>query len=822
MNNNPFQTENKQNLHVNAPHLGHISQSGDITGDITQNIYQEKPNFEEINFKDLESQFREKLIISANLIKKVSRERMLILSGDIGSNQQTILLNIAYLLAYKFHQNISVSTKTNITIKQWKNSSTQQVVDLYLELRDTQNPTIFILTEIEPKQINGSSGLEQASNEIKKSGNHYILIGTAYNFVNWHLGEEARKFFPKLKVEEIYDRDRLNHYFIEKLKENNLLEKFEKTRKQEQIIEQLNTPRIIDRFIELFRQGVEINNKSQTESIDIDEILIIVKSDKQFIRKLYYEILNERERLLALGLSFFNDLFEDQLFAALERVVEEVWQKRDPSFQALDYYDLDRLQENYFELTPNNFYEDFSEKFKVVQPEFYKIDLRSIRILSFENRQMLFKIAWESHRRQILTALKVLVSLVKESVQRNRKNFQGEWELYENAMKREKLRNAIAETLSDIGSISSSAISAIQGALFQLATDKNVNVRYVAAQAIARWYDPQNRHEIETLRTLQRFYGRALERDNISQELELEDYIGATVAVTLGEIIFYYYNEEKLDNKFYNWLEELSESEAPYIQWYFGYHTLQDVVPRYLKDRKVQELLKKIAKKDPKLLYPELPYSTNELISLSLAVAYKYSHNRKLVRDILNEWYRGDSSSGLLRAIALTYGFLNYNNQNIITIQDGMLRLEDILLKSKNYPYLFPFWKSEKELVQSSKTSVRSAVISSVNQLILRYFNQVEPQLKNLVKQLTKYERKSLIETLTDVYRNQIEETESTENQINKKSKYLVWKYIERYPLTEVELAMNNWAKYEDNPSAQQISIQALVSFAKVAKSKVQ
>ena len=55
----------------------------------------------------------------------------------------------------------------------------------------------------------------------------------------------------------------------------------------------------------------------------------------------WYKKLTPREQLIAIGLSFFDGLFEDQFFAALEEVVESAWKKRDASLRALDYCDLD-------------------------------------------------------------------------------------------------------------------------------------------------------------------------------------------------------------------------------------------------------------------------------------------------------------------------------------------------------------------------------------------------------------------------------------------------------------------------------------------------
>jgi hypothetical protein len=45
-------------------------------------------------------------------------------------------------------------------------------------------------------------------------------------------------------------------------------------------------------------------------------------TDKESIHEWYYRRLIPREQLLALGLSFFDGLFDDQFFAALEEIFE--------------------------------------------------------------------------------------------------------------------------------------------------------------------------------------------------------------------------------------------------------------------------------------------------------------------------------------------------------------------------------------------------------------------------------------------------------------------------------------------------------------------
>ncbi|NES73621.1 MAG: hypothetical protein F6K24_54770, partial [Okeania sp. SIO2D1] len=295
------------------------------------------------------------------------------------------------------------------------------------------------------------------------------VILSEISFSSWHLENKARKFFPDLTGKITYSQNYLARELFEQLKKANLLEGFYPSLKNNKqglrqelirVAKSLNTPTNLFRFVDILRQELEEKveeekteeKKNKQREIDIDNLIEIAKNDEKFIRKLYYEILDSREQLLALGLSFFDGLFEDQLFAALETLVKKVWQERDSSLRALDYHDLEKLQENYFKFFPNELYQNISPNFRVIKTKSYKFDAPSINILSRENRRTLLKVAWESHGRQIINALSVLIELVQKSVFKD----YSQWELYGNAIKRNQLRKVIGETITDLGLVSAS------------------------------------------------------------------------------------------------------------------------------------------------------------------------------------------------------------------------------------------------------------------------------------------------------------------------------------------------------------------------------
>ena len=257
-----------------------------------------------------------------------------------------------------------------------------------------------------------------------------IIISTEVPKESWKLSGNSQKLFCDIPLEGLYRPQDLNKYIIQQLnklkKENNLPPIFQKQSSinlnetvigelcLKDIAQQLETLDYIDRFLQFVQQ--EKQNISQGR---LEELIDLAKGNKDTIEQWYHHVLKPREQLLALGLSFFDGLFEEQIFASLEKIVEFAWQKRDPSLRALDYCDLDNLL------------------------NFFKFD--DSRIISNipQQRLLLLKVAWNSHRRQILSALSVMEWLVRNSVA-GRDNNQ---ELFGNPTKRKLLRIAISKNL---------------------------------------------------------------------------------------------------------------------------------------------------------------------------------------------------------------------------------------------------------------------------------------------------------------------------------------------------------------------------------------
>ena len=862
----------------------------------------EKTDFDEISFEDLESQTKELPEIQLDFFDQRKKQRMLVLGGELGGiNKNELILQLAYRLAKderldseKIDSDQTNPQKVDVSIKRWRRTSSQQTIDLEAELQKTKDPTIFLFTNIEPRNI--ASSLQNIYKIVQSLRRHYILASTDRSFSSWHLNNNAQYFFPtNLNPQTIYGQ----HILVKELQEelsryqkqlNKLQEESEKDLKPklseclksnygslESISQNLGSLKSIRQFVKLLSQRLnehikkqkELKKQTQLSSEALSTLLsrkninILIENsklnDETFIRNLFQNILQNspRQQLLALGISFLNGLFEDQLFTALEKVFTEAWQKRDPSLVTLDYSDLDELRYNYFDFQENDFdiYERVSNSFKVVETKLYKTDIRLINVVFVKNREQLFKVAWESHRRQIINGLEVLVNIVKDSVVPENYYLPGNWNLYGTQTRREKLRRAVSNTFCDIiSNIGSASINALYNSLFELARDKKNEVRNVAANILTNLYERGKKEEL--FRILQFLYDFSLEKEKkgtsqwrrqkekekdnteneekleevekqqtkniitkikdfltnlfreekiqgekeyyINKQTDLHDFLGATVAVTVGNVISEHYRGggEGIPDDFYSWLKELSKSKLRFIHAFFGYYSLYVTVPFYLKQ--MRGFLKEIVEKHKYWLYEEYNLSLNHAVAQSLADAYRYSKNREEVKDILKNWYeeasKGDEytkskqnakekqvlkkEDALFRTVALTYGQIQYDDKDVdkfpILLRDTCLWFEEILKKDKNL-------------------LVRKTIISAVFLLTHNYLGTIEKWLSNLVSDFTPEEQKRLIIELTNIYLKEEVKEE----------------------LTTVEKVMNKWVK-EKNIPAQKIAFGALVSFAKL------
>ncbi len=197
------------------------------------------------------------------------------------------------------------------------------------------------------------------------------------------------------------------------------------------------------------------------------------------LERWYYGQLSRREQLLAIGATLLEGVQEGQLFAALQDLLDEVWQQQDTS-AILDYIDLEQLL-IFFEL-------------REVAP--YDVRLES-RLGG--QRELLLELALRSHRRHLRRALPWLARLIARSYAGDTAHD----ELLGAPQQRSRLREVLSDSLSDIAL---HAPDLAQPAILWLVAQADQDSAHLAlARSLARW-SPLGRTE-ELLRLLGQWRG---------------------------------------------------------------------------------------------------------------------------------------------------------------------------------------------------------------------------------------------------------------------------------------------------------------------------
>lgn len=714
-------------------------------------------------FKPDLSSLEESFYVNPTVIRSLSdilyRNRLLVISGSQDIDKSIIARYIAFFISDKTIQMDSQSHdgEKKLSILEWdRSSSDPQKVEA--KLRKTKDPTIFILPRVSPQDVRYD--LLSIKNAAELHG-HLVLISSDLPQQSWNLPAGDLHFWTELPEDTFRIEDLICtlNYELDKSKEflppefwNNYLKSEQTLISDIQIQEvaiRLKTPEIISRFVTLLREEKQLLRPEVVWDL-------IEKADNKYLTiERWYHNLNSHEQLLALGLSLFDGLFDDQFFAAIDRVVEKVWQKRDSSLRALDYCDLSKLR-IFFDFVPTKEY--------------------GVKIESNiqDQRKIIFEVAWNSHRRQILTALPIIAQLAIDSAP----NRSHDPELYGSNIRREQLRMVISDALSDLGLVS---LNSIQRTLSQLAADRDPSVQAVAARAVAQWREDKRDDQLFWL----------LDKWINSRE----NFLHATAALA----VYYsasYDPHNGLDSRLCDLLEILAKDNDPMVRSRFCNYTLYYIIPRHINQLK-------------KILH-DMTEHEDLILKISENLAFAYSYNYKDVVDVLESWQKECQSlragyvnstsinlrEKLLATIILTYGQINYTEEfGALTADDAVALIKRILAEEKHF-------------------FVRENAVLAVGYLAKNDFKKFEPYLQQIVADVVESESNKIIQILTDIYLRQRRELGYSNDSIEIDGiRYPIWIYSERQQ-TAVEAAMFRWIKESSNPAAQQIALRALVAFS--------
>jgi hypothetical protein len=523
-----------------------------------------------------------------------------------------------------------------------------------------------------------------------------------------------------------------------------------------------------------------LSTVNEISSTSINKAIEVAKESKDTRLSKWFNALEMREQLLVIGITMFDGLYIDQFFAALERIVNRVWQQRDASLKALDHCDLENLG-NYFE---------FSEIAR--NDEFI---FRRINVKDPNEKAIILRVAWESHRRQIITAIEEIVKIVKDAVHENLLE-PSDWQIYGDESLRDRLYEVASISFGEIGLITPEATSSVRDLLLALASDEAFQAQNFAARVLAYWYQykPEN-----FLKTIQSFGTTSNKKDLYQKNKESitqKDYIGATAAIAVSYASLENLPNE-LDENLVNWIDNLADNTSPLVQAYFGSHTLAYVVPRHFNCIKL--VLKKIAARNNNL---------SSSIAQSIASAYVTFPDEVLeyLESLLKENKENQNLTTktsikakltprerILSTVVRTYGLLPHGTEKSLSIEDSFTVVQKIF--QENHPI------------------IRSAAVEAIINLFGKNPELVSPLVLKVINELTKSDRNQLVNGLTKIYLRERAELNDGEDycEINQ-TRYAIWLNGER-PLTAIETVMLEWLRLKSKKVAQQIATQSSIQF---------
>ncbi len=743
-----------------------------------------------------------------NLLERLKQRRILLLGGTHEDKQE-----IATYVAARLKNDLEFHTSDSkgISIFIWNSLSDHK--NILEKIRgdgdeQTDSPEnsirIIILPDLKPDYVAFNiTKIEQAI----QGRRCYVIADTSNPLQDWAMTEQQQEvWWDTANVS--YEHSSLVEAAIRRLVDAEIDLSLQEKNLQQRIIALKTVARVKDFIQWLKNEKQRLTQDSVDQEIPqeaINRAFLKANQDRSVtLERWFRNELKPREQLLVIGVALFKNLFSNQFFSALERVVEKIWYKRESSLRSLDYSDLDFLG-NYCEFISCS-YRYTSDSFTHIdtQKQATEIEISQLKLRRPEEAQFLFEVAWKTYQRQIIKALKEMAQMVEDSLNRVERT-SSDWELFGDEFQSQQLRAVVGQTLGEIGLVSLSATNAVQNTLLSLAANHSFEVRDVAAKAIANWY-PEERQKF--YETLGRFYSIAVGKPLNSADQRVADYIGATVAMTVSYAALSD-SPNHLSQELLSWLSELSESQSVLVRAYLGYHTLALAVPRHLEQLKV--FIKELVKK-----YGALEDENGLANAIGSSLAQAYEKYPEVVLDLLEEGFQSwkNSISRLTRSESVESRKIGDSWANVIAVTLREIRLSEPLspeLPGRIFSYLL-------ELSRANKKTTRQISIQALCKRIEENFSLLSDAILESAGKLRQEARTALAEAMTAVYLQQRKALSTpTRGDLwypKNEDFYRSWLKTDRPP-TEIEETLYSWLGNKNRPAAQQLATQAFINFAK-------
>jgi hypothetical protein len=276
---------------------------------------------------------------------------------------------------------------------------------LDLALDAAEEPTLFVLWDAEPRHL--EHDLRRVLDWIER-GPHSLLVTTDSPRGGFGLSDESpvRHAWWPLATHQVYDAEYRTELLLASLdlradgsvrallfpdgrpsSSKDRSRPLVKDLSVGDVISEIETP---EQIVLLARFLADPPAILDAESVgqEIDRIAGDSSAVEGWFRR-----LAPRQQLFVSGIVFFDGLFDDQMFSALDLAVESAWRPRQPTLECFDYQDLDDLER----------YVRFPRSMVSGQA----VECRSGRL-----RQALLRAAWQYRRRHLMVVLPLVAELI--------------------------------------------------------------------------------------------------------------------------------------------------------------------------------------------------------------------------------------------------------------------------------------------------------------------------------------------------------------------------------------------------------------------------
>lgn len=831
-----------QNVHVAGSGFG-LAVGGDLVGQ--QYVYQGSTAGSGFSPLDLDADAWIGRVETPPVVERIGqallRHRLLILGGLHLKEKVSLARHLAWHVIGLVEEAEDVARP----VQGRQHQCGQGSPELHQAFQDVEVSTLFLLRDAEPQHV--EHNLRRVLTWLEETG-HYLVITTDATRARWGLDGESplRSSWWELETREVYDQEYRTRLLVRLVMEGDepppeelfpagrpgaatggldlLLVEDLPVR---EVIQELETPEqvlLLTRFLAV--------PASRLTAASIRQEIRRIRGDRSAIDA-WYQQLTPGQQLFTAGMLFFDGLFDDQLFAALDVLVERAWRPREPALEAFDYRDLAALDR----------YVRYPKTLAGGEP----VEYRSEGL-----RQAVLEAAWRHRRRQLLVVLPVVSGLVRESGHRawlrRRRGIGGleytgedpalrpggedseeladqgeeliseeeelssgepaegvpisrwqpygpERELLGLKQRRQRFYSVVSRSLADVGLLSPYAV---ERCLYELASDGSWEAQAVAAQTFLSWR--HTAREPFLFRTLKTWYGDALRwerRRGPAPAQKLRSTPEANVRATVALAVFYAAlgdPPDALDERVVELFLKVASDDHPIVRTRFELQTLPAVVAWH--QRFLDGVLWDLAAR-PDLVEP-----------LASAWARAHEVRPQVARELLEEWLGrcqaapeahpalpAAAREARLAAVALTYGLIDYRNREVpISLEEATSRLR--MLLSQRHPF------------------VRHYLFRSIAQLIRQFLPQIEGPLQQLMTEVQVHEREQVITPLSELYLSQRETLAGGDGWVRVGDRLIpVWRGQGRPP-TEVETILQSWVCNEASPEGQQVALAALTAFA--------